>query len=64
MSTTRIGSSSGDSAVDRAGSEQQGNPSADVDPTNEPIDVPVPEDGIFWLNMLRCTFMFAGKELQ
>ena len=53
MSTTRGNSSNGASAVDHAGSEQQADPSTDVDPANEPIDVPVPEGIVFQLHMLR-----------
>ena len=37
MPATRGSSSSGASAVDQAGSEQQADPSIDVDPTNETI---------------------------
>ena len=53
MSTTRGNSSNGASAVDHAGSEQQADPSTDVDPANEPIDVPVPEGIVFQLHILR-----------
>ena len=35
MPATRGSSSSGASSVDQAGSEQQADPSVDVDPTNE-----------------------------
>lgn len=38
MLTTQGSNSSGASAVDHAGSEQQAGPSMDADPTNEPID--------------------------
>ena len=44
MPTTRGSSSSGASAVDQAGGGQQPDPSMDVDPTNNVIDVDVNED--------------------
>ena len=39
MPDTRVSNSSGASAVDQAGGEQQADPLMDVDSTNEAIDV-------------------------
>ena len=60
MTTTWGSSSSCASAVDHAGSEQQSDPSTDVDPANEPIDVPVP-DGDFFSHKCYVAHVFRVR---
>ena len=55
MLNTRVSSSSGASAVDQAGSEQQADPSMDVDSANEAIDVDEQHDQTQADNQVRVT---------